>query len=113
MKVLHLTLTAWPFETMQLGYKDREYRKPIKWIRSRLIDSKTGKDKPYDVVLFRNGYEKTKPYFVAKFLGYEIAQRNYTVEYRNGFKVHVRKGDYRIKLGAIVNRGNIYSKEMF
>lgn len=61
MKALLLTLRAWPFETMPLGYKDREYRKPSKWIRSRLIDTKTKKPKKYDVVVFRNGYNKTDP----------------------------------------------------
>lgn len=113
MKALRLTLTAWPFETMQLGYKDREYRKNIQWVRSRLIDTKTGKPKEYDVVIFRNGYNKKDPYFVAKYLGFEVAQKNYTVEYKTGLKVHVRKGDYRIKLGAIIKRGNIHSKELF
>lgn len=115
MKVLRLTLQAWPFETMQLGYKDREYRepKPSKWIESRLIDSKTGEPKHYDVVLFTHGYGSDKAYFAATYLGFEISKRNYTVEYKTGLKVKVKKGDFRIKLGAVIKRGNIHSKELF
>lgn len=113
MKILRLTLKSKPFEAMQLGYKDKEYRKPVQWIRSRLIDSKTGEQKKYDVVLFRNGYENNKPYFVATYLGFEIAKKNYSVKYKTGLKVNVMKGDFRIKLGSVVKRGNINSIELF
>ena len=113
MKVLHLTLSQDPFNTMVVGYKDREYRKASKWIKSRLIDSKTGKRKKYDVVKFTNGYGRDKPYFIAPFLGFEIAKKNYKVIYPNGFSVNVRKGEYRIKLGAVIRSGNINSKELF
>jgi len=113
MKILYLTLTKEPFEAMQLGLKDREYREPSKWIRSRLIDSKTKQPKHFDVVLFRNGYENDKPYFAAKYLGFEYSQMNYSVTYANGFTVNVKKGYFRIKLGAIIKKGNIDSKELF
>lgn len=113
MKILYLTLTKEPFETMETGLKDKEYREPSAWIRSRLIDKKTGNPKHYDVVLFRNGYEMNKPYFAATYLGFENAQKNYSVKYTNGFKVDVKKGYFRIKLGAIIKRGNILDKELF
>jgi len=100
---------------MSMGLKDREYRinKKSNWIKSRLINSKTGLDKDYDFVLFVNGYGKFKPFFIAKYKGYEISKMNYSVKYKNGFEVHVKIGTYRILLGPIIKRGNIYSKELF
>jgi ASC-1-like (ASCH) protein len=113
MKALHLTLSNEPFKIMEAGLKNREYRiNNPNWIKSRLIDSKTGKLKRYDVVVFKNGYGKV-PYFVCTYLGFEIAKKNYSVTYKKGFKVDVKKGMYRIKLGAIVRRGNIFSNELF
>jgi len=115
MKALLLTLQSWPFQTMHLGYKDREYRKDSSsnWIRSRLIDSKTDEPKHYDVVKFVNGYGKDKPYFVAAYKGFEMAKKNYMVEYKTGLKVNVKKGDFRILLGPIIRKGNVYSNELF
>ncbi len=115
MKILHLTLTKEPFETMEQMLKDREYRINLStnWIKSRLIDSKTGKDKPITHVKFTHGYGSDKPYFICRYHGYEIAKKNYTVKYSNGFSVDVKKGMYRILLGSITRKGNIYSQELF
>ena len=41
---------------MVTGEKREEFRVTSKWIESRLIDSKTGEDKVYDLVEFVNGY---------------------------------------------------------
>lgn len=112
MKILHLTLKKTPFEIMVTGEKTHEYRQPTKWIKSRLLNI-NGTPKEYDVVKFTNGYERDKPYFAATYLGFEIAQKNYFVKYSNGLIVRVLKGDFRIKLGAIVRIGNVDSKEMF
>ena len=100
---------------MFMELKDREYRfnKKSNWIKSRLIDSKTGLDKDYDFVLFTNGYGKFKPFFIAKYKGYEVSKMNYSVKYKNGFEVYVKVGTYRILFGSIVKHGNIYSKELF
>lgn len=95
------------------GLKDREYRKPTQWIKSRLIDSKTGSNKKYNYVKFQNGYEKTKPYFVCKYLGYEISKKSYTVKYSNDFEVKVKKGDYRILLGPVIKTFNIETINLF
>jgi hypothetical protein len=100
---------------MYLGLKDREYRvnRKSKWMKSRLINSKTGIDKPYDFVLFKKGYGKFKPYFLVKYRGYEVSKMNYSVEYKTGLKVDVKRGMYRILLGPVIKQGNINSKELF
>jgi hypothetical protein len=115
MKVLLLILSAEPWELMENCRKSNEYRfnnPKTNWIKNRLIDSKSGKDIKYNAVLMPNGYGKVR-YFARTFLGYKIAKRNYTVTYSNGFKVHVKKGTYNIKLGSVIKRGNINSKELF
>jgi len=106
MKVLLLPVDADPFECL-CNDKRNEYRVNgvSDWIKCRLIDYKTGKDKHYDVVKFPNGYGKVR-YVVRTFLGYKIAKKNYTVTYKNGFKVEVKKGTYNILLGSITK---IYS----
>jgi hypothetical protein len=113
MRILHLTLNKLPFDTFEAGLKDREYRKPSKWIKSRLIDSKTGKNKNYDLVLLKNGYSKKSRYLVFKFIGFEKSKINYRVDYKTGLSVQVRKGDYRILLGNITTKGNIDSLDLF
>lgn len=114
MKVLLLRLSYEPWELMECCKKNNEYRvnnPDTNWIKNRLIDSKTGKDREYDAVLMPNGYGKAR-YFARTFLGYKIAKKNYTVTYGK-FKVFVKKGTYNIKLGAVIKRGNIHSLEMF
>lgn len=112
-KILYLTVKNLPFETMRKGLKDREYRTPSKWIRSRLIDSKTGQNKHYDIIQFNSGYHKNSPYFRCKSKGFEVSKKNYKVEYSNGLKVKVNKGDYRILLGTITDKGNTEMKKLF
>jgi hypothetical protein len=114
MKVLLLPVSKQPFICL-CNDKNNEYRvndPDTNWIKSRLIDSKTGKDKHYDVVKLPNGYGKV-PYVIRTFLGYKIAKKNYKVKYKNGFEVEVKKGTYNILLGAIVKTGNVESKELF
>lgn len=108
MKILYLTLTRLPFETMITGEKDREYRTntPSDWIKSRLIEKKTGKEKPITHVKFTFGYGNNQPYFICRFSGFEIAKKNYTVKYSTGLVVNVKKGDYRILLGKIIEKNN-------
>lgn len=55
MSTLNLSLHKLPFDVMLTGEKDKEYRKPSKWIVSRLYN-KDGTLKKYDVVKFVNGY---------------------------------------------------------
>lgn len=106
MSTLNLSLHKLPFDVMLTGEKDKEYRKPSKWIVSRLYN-KDGTLKKYDVVKFVNGYGHDKPYFVCEYLGFEICTRQFTDVYSNGFEVEVYAGDYIIKLGKVLHKGNI------
>jgi hypothetical protein len=93
-RVLRLTLHKKAFEVMKTGEKFIEYRKPTRWIMSRLV-------KDYDVVEFVNGYGKTRPRFRAKFLGFHTIMCPQYFEYSNGLKVYVEWGDIAIKLGDV------------
>jgi len=90
---------------MVTGEKAVEYRIPSKWILSRIVD------KEYDLVLFTNGYGADKPYFVAKWLGWDTVESktNATITYSNGLKVEVEKGMVMIFLGEVVETGNLRS----
>lgn len=100
--VLYLTMKKRPFDLMLKGIKTKEYRRQTAWIAVRL------KGKDYTHVQFTNGYGKDKPYFICTYLGFHRAKTNLRVEYENGdFVVQVRRGDYVISLGEILERGNI------
>lgn len=113
MKILRLTLKQKPFEAFLKGLKHNEYRKPCKWITSRLIDTKTGNKKEYDIVLLTHGYGNDKPFISFTYYGFQVSKKNYTVKYENGLNVNVNKGFYNIKLGAIYKQGNINQKSLF
>lgn len=100
-RILHLTLSKMPFDVMVTGEKSTEYREPSKWILSRLH----GKD--YDLIKFVNGYGSDKPYFIAKFRGWEIETNPYSVDFSNGLKVTTKKGTVKIYAGEIIERGNL------
>ena len=101
MKTLFLSLQKSPFEVMITGEKVKEYRKPSKWILSRLVN------KTYDNAKFVNGYGNDKPYFIAEYINYEFANDNYILTYSNGLIVNVEIGDVIINLGKIIDVGNI------
>ena len=103
-RILHLSLKREPFAVMITGEKVEEFRKPSKWIKSRLFD-KNGCAKIYDYVKFVNGYGADKPYFICKFEEVFCNQSDYIMNYTT-FSVGVAKGDYVIRLGKIVERGN-------
>ena len=106
-RILHLTLSKGPFDVMVTGEKNMEFRKPSKWIISRLYN-KDGTPKKYDVVKFVNGYGKDKPQFVCEFIGVENRFKyDETFTYSNGFKVKVEPEDIIINLGIIGIRRNI------
>jgi len=96
-----------PFNIMVTGEKGFEYRKPGKWIESRLM-FKSGEPKPYDFIVFTNGYGHDKPRFKAKYLGF-IKQEyiNQRLNYSNGLEVLVNIGDYVIGVGEVVQRFNL------
>ena len=108
MSVLRLTLKKADFDVMVTGEKKHEYRKPSKWIMSRLVDKKTGAFKRYDLVEFVNGYGSDKPMFWAEFLIAEkMIGKPYKIMYSNLLEVLVETGDIVITIGKISGRKNV------
>lgn len=100
MRVLKLTLSKKPFEVMVTGEKTKEYRRPSKWILSRLIN------KEYDVVEFANGYGKDKPRFTCEYRGYLISASERSITFSNGLALDVKSGDVVILLGKVISVEN-------
>lgn len=100
-RTLLLTLSKKPFQVMVTGEKTIEYRKPSKWILSRL------KGKDYDYVKFVNGYGNDKPYFVAEYKGWTQNTLPYNLSYSNGLNVVTESGDLFIYLGKVIEKGNL------
>lgn len=100
MRVLKLTLSKKPFEVMVTGEKTKEYRRPSKWILSRLIN------KEYDVVEFTNGYGKDKPRFTCEYRGYLISASERSITFSNGLALDVKSGDVVILLGKVISVEN-------
>lgn len=66
---------------MVTGEKREEFRKPSKWMLSRMFNkNKDGSKsfKKYDLVKFVNGYGNDKPYFIAEFTA--MAQPTYSLK---------------------------------
>ena len=99
-KILHLTLKKSWFDLMINGKKTTEYRKPSDWIKQRLID------KDYDLIRFVNGYGSEKPFFMSIYLGYEVAKKDEKIMFEEQ-EVTIKKGDYKIFLGDIIEKGNL------
>jgi hypothetical protein len=100
--ILHLTLNAKSFEVMVNGEKIVEYRQPSKWLLSRI--SLTS----YDKIKFVNGYGSTRPFFVARYLGWEVHDDKLAIEeFSNGLRVNIKPGIIKIKIGEICEKGNI------
>lgn len=98
---LHLTLHKKAFEVMVTGEKDREYRKPTAWIKSRLFH-KNGVKKEYKYIQFKNGYSKDAPCFTAELQEWWYAVGGVKREYSNGLKVQIEKDDIVFGLGEII-----------
>lgn len=102
LNILHLTLQRPPFDVMRSGEKKVEIRKPSKWIMSRLVDSKTKKNKPYHLICFKNGYNMDSEFFYAFYNGYLIAEYPKQKFYSNGLVVPIAAGDIVISFGKIL-----------
>lgn len=96
-------LSKEPFDVMVTGEKTTEFRKPSKWILSRI------EGKNFEVVKFVNGYGKDNPYFIAKFRGWEKEINPYEVTYSNGLRVKSDVGTIKIYIGEIIEKGNLSS----
>lgn len=105
MKILHLSVNKAPFDVMVTGEKGWEFRKPTRWIKSRMFN-KDGSVKSYDLVQVTNGYGNHRPQFTAKFKGFYLHFGPFTWEYSNGLQVSVSKDDYAIELGKIISTKN-------
>jgi len=66
MKILHLTLHRKWFDLIATGQKTEEYREIKPYWDSRL------KDRDYDIIHFRNGYGKDRPFMSVEFKGIKI-----------------------------------------
>jgi hypothetical protein len=97
MALLQLTLNRDAFEVMRSGEKAEEFRKPSKWMLSRL-------NKQYDTVKFTNGYGRERPWFIAEVISVHYAESDYTREYSSGLRVSVSAGDVVITLGRVVEK---------
>jgi hypothetical protein len=92
---------------MVTGEKDFEIREKGQWILPRLFNP-DGTKREYDVVKFVNGYKKNRPYFIAKYKGFDdCIYMNRT--FSNGFKLHFidNQGKWKINLGEIIETGNL------
>ncbi len=87
---------------MVSGQKKFEKREPSPWIKSRL------KGRSYQFVKFTNGYGSDKPFFICEYEGYVTAIKEETVRV-SSFFVNIEEGDYIIKLGKVLNHGNLKS----
>jgi hypothetical protein len=104
------------FTFMERGEKDKEFRTPSNWIKSRLFDKK-GDIRHYHYIKIINGYGNHRPSFIAKFEGFATGyDKTYYyginspseipfAEPRNTIKVNPE--DYVIFLGEIISRQNI------
>lgn len=99
-KVLHLSLKKPQFEVTISGEKTSEYRKPSKWILSRILG------KSYDLIKFTNGYGNHRPSFMCEFKGWKYAEPN-SHKYSNGLVVDTDDSYIEILLGAISDKSNI------
>jgi hypothetical protein len=100
LRILYLTLKKPQFQVTFSGEKKSEFRRPSKWIESRLVN------KEYDQIKFTNGYGSDKPFFICECLGWSFAKPN-SHTYSNGLVVNVSEGYFEIKLGEIISSGNI------
>ena len=101
MRVLRLSVSRMPFDVMVTGEKKTEYRDPSSWMMSRLAD------KHYDIVRFTNGCGRHRPYFDAKFIGWEVEENPSAHSFSNGLTVETKIGTIKIHLGEITERCNI------
>lgn len=102
VNVLTLVLKGDWYDLMITGEKNREFRKPTQWIKSRLID-KEGKPREYYFVKFVRGYRRNAPYFLCMYEGFGTGYSNtYKFKSRPDLEVIVRPEHYVLFLGKVV-----------
>lgn len=98
-KTLYLTLKKLQFQVTVSGEKTSEFRRPSKWILSRLIN------KDYDIIKFTNGYGSDKPNFTCEFKGWKYAEKKKHI-YSNGLVVNAGSDYIEMPLGSILSIEN-------
>jgi len=99
MIVLHLTLKRKWFDMIFSGEKREEYREIKPYWNTRLLN------RHYDAVKFRNGYSKDAPWMQVKLT--RILNNLGNIEWG----AQEGKGVYILRLGAILEFGNIRQHE--
>lgn len=94
LRALKLTLKRRWFDMIAAGIKCEEYRKPGKWILSRL------RDKEYDLIEFKNGYGVNVPTMIVEYNGWHYGSGKTAWGYEGRESVIV------ISLGDIVSLHN-------
>ena len=79
MKILHLTLHKRWFDEIKYRNKKEEYRDIKPYWLTRLFD-KEGKPKGFDIIEFRNGYNKNSRKMIVKFLGLKKDKSKITIK---------------------------------
>ncbi|MFA6088494.1 MAG: ASCH domain-containing protein [Candidatus Woesearchaeota archaeon] len=74
-KILNLTLLRKWFDEIASGRKTEEYREIKPYWTTRL------EGKEYDVIYFKNGYNKDAPFMIVEFKGLKKTKRNNKIEY--------------------------------
>jgi len=103
MKILHLTLKKKWFDMILSGEKKEEYREPKQYWISRLFDEGLlfYDHKEFDIIRFKNGYQKDAPQMDVEFKG---------TEYRGHYEpLNYEWGAIKGKNYIVIKLGNIIS----
>jgi hypothetical protein len=76
-KLLHLTLYKKFFDLVLEGKKKEEYRDKTKYWRTRLFNENNVK--PFDFIIFKNGYSKDAPWMKIKWIGLRIDKERFAI----------------------------------
>lgn len=106
-KILHLTLTKKWFDMILSGEKKEEYREPKAYWNNRLFEKGLlfFPSKTFDIIRFRNGYQKDAPQMDVEFIS-----TTYKSKYSdfNSYWGAIKGNDYIvIELGKVLNSKNI------
>jgi len=101
MKILHLTLKKKWFDMIASGEKKEEYREVKPYWRKRLND-KNDNYREFDIVRFKNGYQKNAPFVDVELRGINLANTGKQEWGAEPFQVY-----YILSLGKILNTQNL------
>jgi ASC-1-like (ASCH) protein len=77
-QTLHMTLQKQWFDQIAAGTKKTEYREVKSYWTTRLFDA-AGRPKPFDTIIFRNGYAPTSPRMRVEFKGLTVVDGLYAI----------------------------------